>query len=464
MRKNLVWFHIFLLSIILAACSEVRSANVGILITPSPIPDSQVGTKIVLGSEIPTEHNSTLFVEKTLTPDDTKVTQTSLSAVTAIVTEDNRSPITGTPVDEQDMHKLGIMVWNQLTKKTALYGFYDPEIEMQIEMKRLKVPSGSTSSGPNQSVTLSFSPYTRKIAYFTKDKGTELWISDLELTNIKRAWKDDQYWLGDITGKNDVLITWGINDRYLVVSSVIKENHLLVYDLIADENLKLEGNCNRIIRSPFSGQFVIGCTTIQQGNQELKILDTNGVIDLSSSISPLISGILDWSYSKDANRILFITEDEKIGIINTDKKISYMPLTFDMDSWLSLTWRKNLQWSQDGEHVLVYGLESAPKLCPTQKNTGLQNKNSQRSCWFILDSYSGEILWWPKENIQSVVDIPWEYLRNEYDATLSPDGEWISSTFTDSRMGHAYYLLSISLLSDEVRVITLEQAQTIFWP
>jgi hypothetical protein len=67
-----------------------------------------------------------------------------------------------------------------------------------------------------------------------------------------------------------------------------------------------------------------------------------------------------------------------------------------------------LQWSQDGSHILIYGFNTDDHSC-------INAESKPYPCWRLLDSVSGEIVWQPSGDLS----------LSDYDATLSPDNEWL---------------------------------------
>ena len=140
-----------------------------------------------------------------------------------------------------------------------------------------------------------------------------------------------------------------------------------------------------------------------------------------------------------------------------------LPVFFDEDHDMDLIMRKSLQWSSDGQKVLVYASEKTPGHCPKKKDLVMNRGYYDRSCWLVFDSVQGKMLWYPGDDIVKATGIPSEYLGFDYDAVLSPDGEKIVTTYTDARIGGYFKFVISTINSKTSATIALEQGLFIHW-
>jgi hypothetical protein len=393
----------------------------------------------------------------------TKISSPKLAESTPIPQKPSETfQITNDQTNVQDGKNGTIYFWNSKTENSSEYFNFNPDIENQIYINMIR-PTQKAVLGPSRSTALSFSPYSKRIAYLTNTDKLELWLADVNVQNVKMVWQDDGHWLGDISSNFDVQILWGPNDRYIILSSRLVKSHLLIYDQVSGISEELAGECGLISKSTLDKGLAIWCSNNDLAGKTYYVLEKSGIVPVNHSPVPLIAKAIDWVFSRDGHRILFATQNKKIEIVDENGKLLNLPLSYLADYMEGIIWRKSLQWSQDGKLVLVYGLETNTSLCPEEKGGAVEVEFSKRPCWFVLDAYKGKPIWWLNKKIADQIDVPIEYLRSEYDATLSPDGNWIATTFTDYRIGHWFYFVSVPIQGGNVRVVALEQGQLISW-
>ncbi|MBW8011435.1 MAG: hypothetical protein FVQ83_09375 [Chloroflexi bacterium] len=112
---------------------------------------------------------------------------------------------------------------------------------------------------PDEAVTAAFSRYSQQIAYIINLGRNELWIADLNLTNVTCVWSDNTNWLGDIALGEEVQIRWGPLDKSIIITSLIMNSNTLILDLETLETNLISGSCDQIGYFNESRQLDLWC-------------------------------------------------------------------------------------------------------------------------------------------------------------------------------------------------------------
>lgn len=345
------------------------------------------------------------------------------------------------------------------------YSVYNPNSGL-TSIREIK-PIETDVPGPGQGFAPSFSNYSQKIAYLVtnSDGFIELWVADPNLCQVERVWEDTDQWLGDASEyrwDNQAYITWGPSDNTLIIVSRVNRPHIAVYSFSNDELYMWSGECNQIITNSDSDQWTTVCSFDDDGDFNYSILDVDGSIHMFSSLPDgnLISAI-DWAFSPDQHQVVFSAQDHALFLGNSNGESVQLPISWDEDLVNGFRRdynQKSLQWSLDGAHVLVFGYEASGKYCPIGVSV-VTGENYEQPCWFLLDTQSGEIVWWlERELIEQV--LPWDGLFTNYEAALSPDNRWIAMFVMHAPIRSA---IIVSIESDQIIEIGNFVATKIYW-
>jgi hypothetical protein len=92
-----------------------------------------------------------------------------------------------------------------------------------------------------------------------------------------------------------------------------------------------------------------------------------------------------------------------------------------------------LLWSQDGRRLLLFAEGSPERPCPVVIDLTGTTDIKERSCWQVLDTVTGKIIWNVSDSVEGLIaelpqamsDIELWHLEA---ATLSPDGQRVALT------------------------------------
>ncbi|MDH5507892.1 MAG: hypothetical protein OEZ02_11795 [Anaerolineae bacterium] len=274
---------------------------------------------------------------------------------------------------------------------------------------------------PTRASALAFSRYSQQIAYIMHTDRQEVWLADVQLNQIICLWVDQAEWLGEITLDEHVEIMWGPQDKSLIIHSLIDTPRALAIDLSSGQVHKISGFCDQIARSPVTGKMGIWC--LEKESEATIALTGDGSIKVFSSAPDVdFTPVSDWVYSPSGDRLLYANEQNEILVISDEGKTLILPIAYDPPECCGITGpKRELQWSQDGNFLLVYGT----------------NNINGTLTWHIVDSQSGEIIW--TEDIISIMhalDIKTDHedigicvICGGQDAVISPNGKWFVSSY-----------------------------------
>jgi hypothetical protein len=124
-------------------------------------------------------------------------------------------------------------------------------------------------------------------------------------------------------------------------------------------------------------------------------------------------------FSPDGGSLLYATRDSRLHIA-TASGVLELPAIYSAQHTYPM--RRGMQWSRDGSKVFVFGTPTGDSVCPS---VPLFEEVGRQTCWLLFDATTGGLLWFPDEGIPEALGTSWSVLWNAFDATLSPDGEWI---------------------------------------
>ena len=80
-----------------------------------------------------------------------------------------------------------------------------------------------------------------------------------------------------------------------------------------------------------------------------------------------------------------------------------------------------IQWSSDGNKILVYAYDSQGKACPKWENIYAgDGTECSVPCWQVFDASDGNIVWSLSDSAKEILE-NWAFSE----ATISPDGKYV---------------------------------------
>jgi WD40 repeat protein len=262
---------------------------------------------------------------------------------------------------------------------------------------------------------LAFSNHSQQVAYGILNDYLEIWVGDVRMEQVDRAWADENLWFGADFNEDALDIHWGPGDQWLILD--YSDDIWAAVSLTTGEAVQLSGPCRILAVSPASGRPAAWCQTTTSGYVILE-QDGSAMPDAPSPTEPMAQA-QDWVFSPDGNRVLFADESGTVQIYdpfsqNLSLFLIYYPPPWDINM-------RTLQWSRDGKQVFVFGSDQRMELCLIE--------GTPNYCWFLFDSYTGEVDWWTR--------------LGQGDATLSPDAEWVVMFEIREGMQRVGFVLSI---------------------
>ncbi len=413
------YFILTILVVLTHACIPASSKNTPVPTElPSPVftspPNLCATPKVLLTTDTPLPSPS-----PTLLP---SATPSPISLPPLAITN---SPIEIITVDPKPTTQLGdipipgkIYVWSK-----PFYGYLDPNQRGQELITQVETQPPQEQA-PGKAITVAFSHYTQQIAYLlkTENKKLSLRITDLEFQNPTSVWEDNEN-IAENSSVDDLLsIRWGPGDKFILFRNrpVTGPNEgkyfFFVYSIENNSVTSLVGSCEQLFISPTSGEFAIGCPISET---DFWVLEQDGSQWTLNALPENSIFIKDWVFSRDGSKILYANGQDEILLVNKAMVALQLSMTYPGLGNLRI-----LQMSQDGSKLLIYG--NNIQLCPFSESIG-----RTPPCWQVVDSLTGEVIWSSS-------------LISGYDATLSPDGQWVvmfhsdATVFPIARWGAVY--------------------------
>jgi len=336
---------------------------------------------------------------------------------------------------------------NNLTIGGQIYawitGGYYFAIRSPFRGSELETSSPNTLD-PNQAILAAFAASSGQIAYLTFTSHVELWIADLNLTQIEKVWIDETDWLGDVQNRDYLQIRWGPQDNFIIVTNLLQEPRTAVYDSKLKTVEQIMGTCNQLGLPPVFHQPTLICPNLNTDLQLYLTSDRSQKVLPSEAISTTVD-VHNWAFSPDGQEVVYATKENNLLLSNSegqqiDLTIAYIP---PVCCGVELV-RDDLQWSPDGSRLLVYG--SGPK----GKYLG----------WHVLNANNGETVW--TNTPEQIVDILQKNLSIAFNATLSPDGLWVATSYCNLDNASSNMVI-ISLATGQVIPISEGTVDLLKW-
>jgi hypothetical protein len=112
-------------------------------------------------------------------------------------------------------------------------------------------------SPTNNATSLAFSDYSDQVAYLTSgNNGVQLWIGNLDLTEVGLVWTDDQNWLHYDPNQDEINLRWEARDTFL---TLVNRSDLVLYNVETSSAMKLSGPCETLAKSPRTNYYAALC-------------------------------------------------------------------------------------------------------------------------------------------------------------------------------------------------------------
>lgn len=324
---------------------------------------------------------------------------------------------------------------------TSAFGFLYSTIQLNNNKQETVDLSsyGISSEIVGSSVTLSFSHFSNKVAFwFREDSNTPgtLWVADIEMNTAQLIFTDESQSFNsdDTFPPRDVVINWLPNDRYFFVEPINSTAPTILVDAVTgDYHPNWQGNCNSVITSQKTPTLALMC---DEQNKSL-VIEWDGTIWVNENKETNILWSWDDHYMLPLNPSGIIPSWSQDGT-----KIAFIPLNKPNTLEIITSFGDSLSIALDVEALFPHTIQWATN------NTilvGGYNKDWPAS-WFIIDSNTGEVLW----NLKDITgfDFTIEQQRDIFainNAQLSPDGSYLllSTNRVDIPSGNELLLIDV---------------------
>jgi hypothetical protein len=187
----------------------------------------------------------------------------------------------------------------------------------------------------------------------------------------------------------------------------------------------------------------------------------DGSVDIIESLENSVATALDWAISPDGKRLLYLDESYKFIILDRESNLITLPAFLDKEAFQFFRldpFKRGIRWNHDGSQVLVFAYESSQELCPDDISI-VSGNYFEQPCWLLIDPFSGEIVWSLKESVIEQFS-QWEGLFLYFEATFSPDNQWIVMSVMNSSSRE---FIAISPKTDEFIILGNFVAANVEW-
>lgn len=304
------------------------------------------------------------------------------------------------------------------------------------------------ATGPAQAVTLEFAHYANFVAYWTNSEKGQLWVADMELTEPKVVFTDENE---IYTPFEDVSLPyldfiWTPDDLHLILDPRNKELPNLIYHQQTGQVEEWPWLCNRFAISPRTQQVAWWCGS-EQDLEEFAVIEWGGEIWISPSEPEqiIVQYEIDrtkqwqenWAWSSDGQQMAYFDPADEEGHLWLTSLQGNITSQFPGSAWW-LNYQSlypfsgdTLHWSFDKQKLLVYAYELYPSACPPYNDlSSMSDDPIKQPCWQLVDTKNYELIWsW--QSTWSASELPEEDKLVFWvgDATISSDGQYIGLTY-----------------------------------
>jgi hypothetical protein len=341
-----------------------------------------------------------------------------------------------------------LLWWNGFP---SIYGEFNIDDSMFNNVQ----PASPAVVNPADSVALAFSIHSDQIAYLTYDEKLALHVADIELKNSVTNILEPPEWIVEKIdmGKN-IQMRWGPQDKTILIVNDEGGDSSIVFSIDENKIEYLSDGCSTL-RSARDGKSLELWCKLKDNSDEYLVLQGSGQSRRETNLPADDSMVVeDTAFSNEGNSVLMVTSDNKIEIATNIGDVVDTTIKLADSIW-SLP--QSLYWSSDDSLALVYG---ASILCPQFYNSE-KGQRFERPCWHVVNPKTGEIIWFPTEELASSMDSTWDRIDGtNYPAALSPDGTWLAMSF---REGGIRYLVLTSIQDLQSKVVGNIETASMFW-
>jgi len=310
------------------------------------------------------------------------------------------------------------------------YGFIDPVASDSPSLHPL-FPQDADVPGPCEAVALGFSRFSDRVAYIIVAGHAELWMGDVGLKDVKRVWTDSEDLLASVAlpeAGNILRVEWTASDNAILLTGELVDGSLVLYSLPAATARGGHGSCDRLTWGQPGMGFEIWCRMERPDGLAYVGVDSTGSLRASTAPPEGSNVVRDWALSKEGDAALYATGNLRVVLEAPEANVTELPVTYS--PLIGYPHRRGLQWSANGERVLVYGSPDVRSYCPPFADLAFGDL-VERPCWIVFDALSGDLVWWPRDSVAEMLSTRWQQLVGDHDATISPDGEWLFLSLLD---------------------------------
>lgn len=329
---------------------------------------------------------------------------------------------------------------------------------------QLRYAGNDNSDSPAHALLLTFANTKDLVAYWTDSASGQLWISDLAYQEPRLIFSDEanDYRVKDPPNLDyKVKLTWSPDDLHLIVDVPSGSTPDLIYDLQTEVLEPWPWECDQIAFSPRTEHFATWCSSTS-GEARYAVMEWGGEIWYSEQppADKLVRGVKllppqwietllqTWAWSADGQQIAYFDPADFKGYLHivdaSGKHLKVLPGGVKQAG--EITAPADLQWSQDGQRLLVHAYGSKSHPCPLYRSPVSPNSvASNAPCWQVLDTATGNILWTLLDSAEGLMAtqsepadaiVDWKSLM----ATISPDGKLVALTLTSRPIEYGYVI------------------------
>jgi hypothetical protein len=319
-------------------------------------------------------------------------------------------------------------------------------------------------SGPASALVVSFANYANQMAFWTVTDEGQLWKSDLRYHAPKLIFKDeaDKYKIENLNFADGQLnLVWLPNDKYLILESLENQAYNLIYDTVSNSVEPWPWNCNRLALSPRTEQPAVWCVSILHETQ-FAIVEWGGTIWYTDLEPAQEFATYDrnsralWAWSTDGRRVAYfdpLDPDGRLVILENGNPLMFFSgvawwLTEDVELSKITVPNKLVQWSENGERLLMWGHGIESDSCPSWTSMSAPGPEDlyRIPCWQVIDTDGWEHVWTISDSVGEEMSRFWQF----NDASISSDGQLLALS---ARIPGAHW----------TGVVTLSDRQIYWW-
>lgn len=324
--------------------------------------------------------------------------------------------------------------------------------------------NNDSNRSPAHALLLTFANNKDFVAYWTDGISGQLWVSDLAYQAPQLIFSDkaNNYPVKSPPNLDyKVRLTWSPDDLHVIVDAPSGPAPDLIYHLQTEVLEPWPWECDRVASSPRTGHFATWCSSTK-GESRYAVMEWGGEIWYSEQppAEELVHGmkllppqwvetlLQTWAWSADGQQIAYFDSTDSTGYLHivdaSGKHLKILPGGVKQVGGVITP--MDIQWSQDGQRLLVYAYGSESNPCPLYRSPISPNSVAGNApCWQVLDTATGNILWTLLDSAEALMVAQgqtvdaianWESSK----ATISLDGKLVALTLTSRPIDYGYII------------------------